>query len=120
MEHRTGRASRPSGDKRNAPRYPLRVPVAVLDWARSLEAVTRDISASGVRVEGVDVELLPGTRVIVALRLPPEGKLLEIPGVVTRETESGGFAVRFVDPDPELRDELSALLPQALALASSS
>ena len=88
---------------RAATRYPVAIAVAFGGRHElSLEGMISDLSTSGARVEGGGAPPEPGTMVQLELSLP-EDPALRILSRVVRETESGGFAVEFVELDLHAR-----------------
>ena len=94
---------------RAATRYPVAIAVAFGGRHElSLEGMISDLSTSGARVEGAGAPPEPGTMVQLELSLPDD-PALRILSRVVRETESGGFAVKFVELDPHARKILEDL-----------
>ena len=72
---------------------------------------TRDISASGARIEEINSRPPIGTPLVLRLLMFPNQHALTVGANVVRQTESGGFAVEFDASD----DRTRGLLHLALA-----
>ena len=76
------------------------------------EGTLVDMSLVGARIERVDRRPPPGKRLELVLRLAGSDSLVEVPVEVIRHTETGGFAVRFCEPDVRVLRILRTILPR--------
>ena len=99
-------------DKREHPRYPVELPVAVTlgEVVASESAYLSNISAGGVLFNSM-VELAPGTPIL--LHLPPGKPVLRTPGRVVWCTKLGfeyEIGVEFVIEDEQFRDRMLSVM----------
>jgi len=77
------------------------------------DGTVQDMSSTGARVEGATFEPTEGARVDLELALFQDSEAIRLQAQVVRKTETGGFAVCFLAPDPRTQQLLRAALPKA-------
>ena len=100
-------AGREPTQKQRADRIPLRVRAGVEIGGLFSEGVIHDVSMSGARVEGAPVKPRLGAEVTVSFVVSTHSPVVRARGVVTRRTDTQGFAVRFAGTPPKLAQLLS-------------
>lgn len=102
-------------EQRRAPRIETKTRATVSDGRRKVEFTIDSLSVSGARLVG-PLALQRGHRIDIVLEL--ETGRVELVGEVVRvdtpDLMTDQIAVRFVDPSPESRTALRALVQQAL------
>ncbi len=97
-------------ERRIAPRFDLRVPVKYQHPTIVGQGTTWNVSLSGVRIAGASFQIRVGAGVMVRFSFFPGSSDTWFRGDVVRHT-SDGFAVRFVELDPEHLEILRKALP---------
>ena len=99
-------------DGGRAERYDLRAPVDFA--ARSIRGTGTvwDMSASGALIEQVFWRAVPGTRLQLDFKFETGEASFELSGEVVRNSDMGGFAVRFPEIESDARARLETLLPR--------
>ena len=99
-------------ERREAPRYALKVPVDITCAGGVRKGRVQDISALGLRVEEGQIQPAEGTVVGLNLSLYPNSVPLALEARVVRHTETGGFCVKFVNLDARVERVLRTVLPK--------
>ena len=101
-----------------APRYKLCVPVEYrwIDGKGVLEdfhgdGILWNVSTSGARIEHPSIPVTPGTELGIRFSFFTGSSATEVPSEAVRQTEEGGFAVRFAELTPEHARMLNRALP---------
>lgn len=97
-------------ERRSATRQPLAIPVVYTSETMTIDAITWDLSRSGVFIASLLLDEV-GTKCQVTL-LPEAAPAIPIASVVARVTEEGepGMGIRFHEPSERVRRWLEAVL----------
>ena len=93
-------------------RYKLKVRVGILSSDGQTLGSVQDISATGARIEGAEAAPPVGSELRLGFSFYAYALPVPIRGRVVRHTETGGFAVGFMDVDFRTQILLRALLPK--------
>jgi hypothetical protein len=107
-----GKAAHPDSQTRSAPRFDIRAPAEYRWNGRTGNGTIWNISASGARIEKITTPAVLGTEIRVRSSFFPGSFEAELPGYVVRETELGGFAIRWVHLGERERRILERALPR--------
>jgi hypothetical protein len=112
-------AAKPHPQTRAAQRFDIRAPAEYRWNGRSGSGTIWNISASGARIEKITTPAVLGTEIRVRSSFFPGSFEAELPGYVVRETELGGFAIRWVNLGERERGLLKRVLPHPVESSKS-
>lgn len=113
------KAAQPHSQTRSAPRFNIRAPAEYRWEGRTGSGTIWNISASGARIEKITTPAVLGTEIRVRSSFFPGSFEAELAAHVVRETELGGFAIRWMELGERERGMLERALPRPIQSSRS-